>query len=131
MAEIFLRMRRYAAELFDNSNAVCHLAMDESIAGKKLNMEQRRDVYLIYKESMNNILKHAAATNIWIDIQWQSGKLYMGIKDDGKGFDPFVITDRNGLRNIRFRTDKWKGSTSVTTTPDSGCLIEIIIPLEE
>ena len=131
MAEIFLRMRRYAAELFDNSNAVCHLAMDESIAGKKLNMEQRRDVYLIYKECMNNILKHAAATNIWIDIQWQSGKLYMKIKDDGKGFNLSGATDRNGLRNIRFRTDKWKGSTSVTTTPGSGCLIEIIIPLEE
>ena len=94
-------------------------------------MEQRRDVYLIYKECMNNILKHAAATNIWIDIQWQSGKLYMKIKDDGKGFNLSGATDRNGLRNIRFRTDKWKGCTSVTTTPDSGCLIEIIIPLEK
>ena len=131
MEEILLKMRRYAAELFDNSNTVCHLNMDEMIAGKKLNMEQRRDVYLIYKESMNNIRKHAAANNVWIDMQLQSGKLYIKIKDDGKGFDPFVVTDRNGLRNIRLRTDKWKGSTLVTTAPGNGSLIEIIIPLAE
>lgn len=131
MEEILLRMRRYAAELFDNSNTVCHLTMDEMIAGKKLNMEQRRDVYLIYKESMNNILKHAAANNVWIDMQWQSGRLYIKIKDDGKGFDPLVVTDRNGLRNIRSRIDKWKGSTSVITTPGNGCFIEIILPLAE
>ena len=131
MEEILLKMRRYAAELFDNSNTVCHLIMDKMIAGKKLNMEQRRDVYLIYKESMNNIFKHAMANNVWIDIQLQSGKLYIKIKDDGKGFDPFIVTDRNGLKNIRSRTDKWKGSTSVTTTPGTGLLIEIILPLAE
>ena len=131
MEEILLKMRRYAAELFDNSNTVCHLTMDEMIAGKKLNMEQRRDVYLIYKEAMNNILKHAMANNVWIDMQWQSGKLYMKIKDDGIGFDSLVVTDRNGLRNIRLRTDKWKGSTLVTTAPGNGSLIEIIIALAE
>src|SRR5438876_11163484 len=61
MEEILLRMRRYAAELFDNSKTSFQLNLDETVTGKKINMEQRRDVYLIYKESMNNILKHASA----------------------------------------------------------------------
>jgi len=130
MEETLSRMRRYAAELFDNSNTVCHLAMQETAVGKKLNMEQRRDVYLIYKESMNNILKHAAASNVWIDILRQNGKLHLRIKDDGKGFEPSVITDRNGLKNIRFRVEKWKGVLSVITAPGSGTDVEIIIPLE-
>ena len=130
MEETLSRMRRYAAELFDNSNTVCHLAMQETIAGKKLNMEQRRDLYLIYKESMNNILKHAAARNVWINIHRQNGNLHLKIKDDGKGFDPSVITDRNGLKNIRFRTEKWKGTLSIITAPGKGTHIEMTIPLE-
>ena len=129
MEEIMLRMRRYAADLFDNSNTLCHLAMDENVATKKLNMEQRRDVYLIYKEAMNNIIKHASASNVWISLQWQSGKLCMKIKDDGKGFEPVIISHRNGLKNIRSRTEKWKGSTAIEAAPGKGTLIEIIIPL--
>ena len=130
MEETLSRMRRYAADLFDNSNTICHLSMQETAAGKKLNMEQRRDVYLIYKESMNNVHKHATAANVWINIHRQKGNLHLKIKDDGKGFEPSIITDRNGLKNIRSRTEKWKGSLSVKTAPGSGTDIEIIIPLE-
>ncbi len=129
LEETLTRMRRYAAELFDNSNTICHLSLDEAAAGKKLNMEQRRDLYLIYKESMNNIFKHAAANNVWIDVQWRNGKLHVKIKDDGNGFDPSVNTNGNGLKNILSRTEKWKGSTTIEATPGNGALIEIIIPL--
>jgi ligand-binding sensor domain-containing protein/two-component sensor histidine kinase len=129
--ETLARMRRYAAELFDNSKTTCHLNLDESVTGKKLNMEQRRDVYLIYKESLNNIYKHALANNVWIDVQLQKGKLHLKMKDDGKGFDPSMLTNRNGLKNIRTRTSKWKGSVNIETAPGNGTLIEIIIPLAE
>jgi len=129
MEETFSRMRRYAAELFDSSTTSCHLDFDETILKKKLNMEQRRDVYLIYKESMNNIFKHASANNVWIDVRWKNGKLQLRIKDDGKGFDASVVTNRNGLRNIHSRTLKWKGTTLITTTPGNGTLIEILFPL--
>jgi len=129
MEEILLRMRRYAAELFDNSKTIFHLDIDETVAGKKINMEQRRDLYLVYKESMNNIVKHASAYNVWIDVQWQNGKLSLRIKDDGKGFDSSVVTNRNGLRNIHFRTEKWKGTTLIKTSPGNGTLIEIMWPV--
>jgi two-component sensor histidine kinase len=131
MEETMSRMRRYAAELFDDSSTNCHLDLDENVAGRKLNMEARRDVYLIYKESMNNIVKHASAKNVWIDAKWRNGKLQLNVKDDGKGFDDSVVTNRNGLKNIRSRTEKWKGTASIKTAPGSGTLIEIIIPLAE
>jgi signal transduction histidine kinase len=129
--EIFTRMRRYAADLFDNSNTLCHLNLDKTVAEKKLNMEQRRDLYLIYKESMNNIHKHAFAKNVWIDVLWLNNKLHLKIKDDGKGFNPSVVTNRNGLKNIRSRTGKWKGSTNIISSPGNGTLIEIELPLAE
>lgn len=129
--ETLARMRRYAAELFDNSNTRCHLSMDENIATKKFNMEQRRDFFLIYKEAMNNIFKHAEANNIWIDVKWQNNQLQLKIKDDGKGFEQSVISHRNGLRNMRARTEKWKGHISMETARNKGTLIEITIPIAE
>jgi signal transduction histidine kinase len=131
MEEIFTRMRRYAADLFDNSNTICHLSIDETVAGKKLNMEQRRDLYLIYKESMNNIRKHASANNVWIEVQSQNRKLHLKIKDDGKGFEPSVTTNSNGLKNIRTRVGKWKGSININTSPGDGTAIEIVLPFAE
>ena len=127
--EILLRMRRYAAELFDNSKTNFHLDIDELVTRKKINMEQRRDVYLIYKESMNNIVKHASAHNVWIDVQLQNDMLCLKIKDDGKGFDSSVISSRNGLRNIHSRTEKWKGTALINTSPGKGTSIEIILPV--
>lgn len=130
MAEIMTRMRRYAGELFDNSNTVVHLELEETIAGKKLNMEQRRDLFLVYKESMNNIVKYALAKNVWIGMQMQKGNLLLKIKDDGKGFESSVITSGNGLRNMRSRAVKWKGSACIESVPGKGTLVEIIIPIE-
>jgi len=131
MEETMSRMRRYAADLFDTSNTTLHLNMDEHIAGKKLKMEQRRDVYLIYKELLNNIVKHAYAKNVWINTLWQNGKLLLKIEDDGKGFNHFIANKGNGLKNISARTEKWKGSTNILASPGKGTVIEIIIPLEE
>lgn len=129
MEEIFSRMRRYAAELFDNSKTIYLLSLDETVGGKKLNMEQRGDVYLIYKESMNNIFKHAEAGTVWIEVKWQNSKLHLKIEDDGKGFEPSIVSDRNGLRNIRFRTEKWKGSLHIKTAPGKGTIVEISMPV--
>lgn len=129
IAQIFSRMRRYAAELFDNSHVTCHLNLNEGDGAMKLNMEQRRDLYLIYKEALNNIYKHALAKNIWIDAQLQNGKLYLKIKDDGRGFDPTAKTNGNGLKNIAARVGRWKGITNTYSSVGNGSVLEIIMPL--
>lgn len=80
---------------------------------------------------MNNIHKHAFAKNIWIEVLWLNNKLHLKIKDDGKGFEPSIITNSNGLKNIHSRTEKWKGSANIKTAPGNGTLIEIVLPLED
>ena len=131
LPETMARMRRYAAELFDNSRVNCHLDLDEKTGNKKLSMEQRRDVYLIYKEALNNIHKHANANNVWIHVIQHQNHLHMQIKDDGKGFNTNSITDRNGLKNLRSRVDKWNGKIKIRSMENKGTDIEIEIPLKE
>jgi len=124
-------MRRYAAELFDNSDIDCHLQLDENASDKKLSMEQRRDVYLIYKEGLNNIHKHAHAKNVWINVHQNQNHLTMQIKDDGKGFATSSVTHRNGLKNLRSRVEKWNGKIQIGSETDKGTTIDIKIPLKE
>jgi signal transduction histidine kinase/ligand-binding sensor domain-containing protein len=131
LQETLARMRRYTAELFDNSEIKCHLQLDENSSDKKMGMEQRRDVYLIYKEALNNVRKHAGANNVWIVVMQHQNNLHMEIKDDGKGFNTELLTHRNGLKNLKLRTEKWNGKINVLSQEDKGTVVEIKIPLKE
>ena len=131
LEETMARMRRYAAELFDNSETNCYLQLDEKGSNKKLSMEQRRDLYLIYKEALTNIHKHAVAKNIWIKVEQSQNHLLMQIKDDGKGFSNDMITHRNGLKNLRSRVEKWNGKIGIQSKENKGTDIEIKIPLKD
>ena len=93
-------------------------------------MEQRRDFYLVFKECMNNIYKHASAKNISVSISVKNGILQMHITDDGKGFDPEIITDRNGLKNLKTRVEKWRGIIKINAGTGKGSNIEIMMPVK-
>jgi signal transduction histidine kinase len=94
-------------------------------------MEQRRDVYLIYKEILNNIHKHAEAAHVWIDVLQQQDQLDIKIRDDGKGFNTNLTTNRNGLNNLRSRVEKWNGKIEIRSLEKKGTVIEIKLPLRE
>jgi glucose-6-phosphate-specific signal transduction histidine kinase len=84
--EVILRMRRYAGELFDADKINYAIQLDGKLSSMKLSMEQRRDLYLLFKESVNNIHKHAAAANVSISITGEDHSILMKVEDDGKGF---------------------------------------------
>ena len=129
MEEIIARMRRYAADLFDSSDINYQLDLDEAVAGKRLRMEQRRDVYLIYKESLNNIYKHANARKVWIRARINQRSFELVIKDDGKGFDPGQPSHRNGLKNLRERVAKLNGKFNIQSGIEEGTTITISMPV--
>jgi len=131
LQETMARMRRYAAELFDNSETDCHLQLEESSDNRKLSMEQRRDVYLIYKEALTNIHKHAGAKNVWINVSQNQNYLLIKIRDDGTGFKIEQTTHRNGLKNLRSRVEKWNGKINIQSEKNKGTGIEIKIPLKD
>lgn len=123
------RMRRYAAEMFDGANISYSLQLNEQFEQYKLNMDQRRDCFLLFKESINNIYKHAQAKNVSIKVWVERNQLHMEIKDDGKGFDTSLTTSRNGLKNMHSRIKKWKGSVQIQSEQGKGTLTELRFPL--
>jgi two-component sensor histidine kinase len=131
MEQTVARMRRYAAELFDAANIRYELQLDPVFEEKKLDMEQRRDIYLLFKESVNNISKHAGAREVSIQLAIVHNHLLLQVKDDGKGFDTMKEFNRHGLKGMKERVNKWKGKITVESAEQKGTVIEIRLPLSK
>jgi signal transduction histidine kinase len=129
MPEVTARMRRYAADVFDGTAIRHSVSADEKSLPDKLSTGKRRDLFFVFKEAINNIQKHAMATEVEIQIEAKAGDLLMQVTDNGKGFDTDQPTHRNGLKNIQLRMQKWGGTVTVRSSPDKGTLLKIHLPV--
>lgn len=131
LSETMARMRRFAGDLFDNSPTQCVLEIEEKAGDKKINMEQRRDLYLIYKEALVNIHKHAKAHNARIRVSFSDNTVKLEIEDDGQGFQPEQETHRNGIKNLKLRVAKWNGKFNIDSGKNQGTRITMNMPVKE
>jgi len=88
-------------------------------------------VYRIVQELLNNTLKHAAATDVFVQLVREANRLSIVVEDNGKGFDTNLITESKGAgwMNIRSRVDYLKGQLDIHSEPGKGTLVNIEIPL--
>jgi signal transduction histidine kinase len=100
-------IRSYALEYFENTGINCQTNIEEDIPNIAVGGEIRRNIYLVVKESLNNILKHSMATNVNITLKREREGLSLYIQDNGKGID-FDNLRRfgNGLVNMRKRMEE-------------------------
>lgn len=101
--------------------------LPENVPSTVLRGEKRQHIFLIVKESVHNIIKHAAAKNIDIKFEIKQKHLLIMIKDDGKGFDLTKIVSGNGIANIRKRIEALEGKMNIKNK--EGTKIEFTIPL--
>ncbi len=131
LQEIIPRMRRYAAEVLSGKNVLFNVRVPDNIQQIKFSMEKRHDVYLLFKEIVNNIHKHADARQVLIEIEMDDSSFRLHVKDDGKGFNADQQNDRNGLLNLKMRTERWKGNLTITAEKQKGADINIVLPLKK
>ncbi|HYV95620.1 MAG TPA: two-component regulator propeller domain-containing protein [Chitinophagales bacterium] len=104
------RMNAFANELLEAKNCNVHLRITPELQRLHLDMSQRKNLYLIFKEAINNAAKYADCRNVWIDISMNgSHKIMMSIKDDGKGFNINGESKGNGLLSMRKRAAELNG----------------------
>ena len=118
VSDLTQRMRRFAADILTLRSIRFHFQSGEEVGDIVVRSNLRREVFLIYKESINNIVKHAGAKNVWTEIDVVVGKLTVTIRDDGKGFDPTNLDIKekgNGLASMRRRTQEIGGNFDLTS----------------
>ena len=94
----------------------------------KITMEQRRNVYLIFKEAVNNIAKHAEATKVTITMKEEKDGIRLTLEDNGKGFNITDNYEGNGLKNYRRRAAESFIEFDIKSTPSVGTWISMLIP---
>ena len=107
-----------------------------TVTGEIEYMESSKELVLfrIIQECCNNILKHAEAKNIFLELAYQQNLLSVKIRDDGKGFDPNDtsrqknIRSNAGLKNIQQRAEMIDGKASIISQPEKGTTVFIEIP---
>jgi signal transduction histidine kinase len=88
-------------------------------------------LYRIAQELTNNVVKHAAAENLLIQVNRFDHDLTITIEDDGKGFDPLKLSEGIGLQNVRSRIAYLDGKMDMDTVVGAGTTITILVPLKE
>ena len=93
----------------------------------KLPMNVRKNIYLIFKEATNNMVKYSGADKASFSIKGKKNNLTMLIRDNGKGFDTSQYTNGNGLRNMRSRAKELGGHFMIDSGLGKGTTIELSI----
>ncbi len=94
-----------------------------------LSKELSMTVYRIIQEALTNVVKHAQATQLSVQLSTKPQSLDLQVLDNGKGFNPSKNTTGFGLRGIKERTLGLGGTCQIWSAPGAGCRISVILPL--
>ncbi len=123
------RMLNFANELCGPHGINLEFDKNATNSALKMPMELRRDLYLIFKESINNAVKYSHCHTIHVAISNLENRIEMRVSDDGIGFDPNAITTGNGLSNMQKRAVAHQGHITVQSSPGKGTEIIAEFPI--
>ena len=119
----------YARELFSSTAIVCRLRIQMEPDGIVLTEAVRHSLFLAVKETLNNVIRHASATEVELQISQLDNRLRIVITDNGNGFDWNSIQHGNGLTNLQERLQVMRGECHFESHPGNGTTVKFIVPL--
>jgi len=128
------RMRAFAVEMLEPKGCLIHFHTVEKINTLTLDMAQRKNLYLIFKEAINNAAKYSACSNVFIDLTMKANnRIHLRVKDDGKGFDlNYAVNGNrqdnfggNGLSSIYKRSQELNGEVKIITAFGKGTEVDL------
>ena len=125
------RMRNFASVLFSSRNINLHFHSDEGIMRCNLGMQQRKNLFLIFKEAVNNAAKYSGSNNVYVSLYKYNGHLYLEVKDEGKGFDIGEASLGNGLKNMKSRSKEISANLEITTDQGKGTKVSLKLPITQ
>jgi signal transduction histidine kinase len=117
---------QFATDYLRDAGIRCLLDFPEQSPEREVPANVRHNLFLVVKEALQNIVKHARATEVWLRITTSAQTLKVVVEDNGCGFDqPPENALADGLRNIRQRLDEIGGRCQIQSRPGAGTIITI------
>ncbi len=129
LGDLSVRIRRFASELFGARDIDCVVATPESDESLKLGIEMRRQLLLVAKEAIHNVIRHAGSTQVTIELKQERHAVVFRIQDNGKGFDAQAAADGHGIASMRSRAQRLGGKLAIESGNGHGTMLEFHIPI--
>lgn len=144
LASVIARVRQFALDLLEPQGIAFTVATPDGAERVRLGPEERRHLYLILKEAVNNIVKHSGASRATIAFAAEGPRLRVEVRDDGRGLSdapareaqapPIASRPRgprggHGLENMAYRAAQMGGRLEIRPAPGGGTLIDLHLPL--
>ncbi len=121
---------KYAQEYFALAGLTHRLEVPDQLPATPVPPDVRHNVFLAFKESVNNVVKHAQATAVKVRLTFEAGRFTFEIEDNGRGLPVGAENKgRNGLRNMRKRMEDVGGEFSVSPAPPHGTRVRLTAPI--
>lgn len=129
--DILLRMKKFAAEIFEQTGVECEMELPGDGAALKIPMEKRRHFYLIYKEAVNNALNHSGCSRACIQMKYsrKDSSLILVVEDNGRGFESGEAASGNGIGNMRRRARLIGATLEISSSTGCGTSVRLSFPL--
>lgn len=127
VGNLVVRLREYVGQTFEPRGMQALIQATDAVEQIVLPLQLRKDVILICKEALHNVLKHAGATAVVVQLDVAQEKLMVEIKDDGK-WQHRTHTSGTGLRSMRERAQQHGGAMDIMQQ-DTGTTVRLTLPL--
>jgi len=145
LSSLVSRIRHFASDVLEAKGIAWDFQVPSNIEKVKLTPEQRRHIYLIFKEALNNIVRHAGCSSVSLSFVIDDHQVVADICDDGQGFDYAEQKERvggrageraggrasgQGLRNMHMRAGQLGGRLEIDSAPGKGTHVKLLVPLK-
>lgn len=129
LQDLTQRMRYFASDIFTSKNIALQFRATGEQTNIQLGANIRREIFLIFKEAVNNIVRHSQCTSVNIEIALTNNLLSLKLKDNGKGFDLAQQSKGHGLTSMHDRADSINGQLEVISNIDQGMQVNLTVPI--
>ena len=144
LSQVVSRVRQFASDVFEAKGVSWDFQVPPELEQIRLGPEQRRHLFLIFKEAINNTARYADCRHVSLSLTLTRHQLWGDIRDDGRGFagpapgpqmtgnggDP-ASANGHGLENMQRRAAQIGGQVSIESSPGRGTTIKLMIPLKK
>ena len=123
---------KYAQDYFALANISFRSDLPPNLPATRILPEVRHNVFLAFKEAVNNVVKHAHATQARVSLRLEPEQFILGVEDNGRGLGDLSEKQlRNGLKNMRKRLADVQGGFDIGPGSAGGTAVRFIVPLKK
>ncbi|MBI1804842.1 MAG: ATP-binding protein [Ignavibacteria bacterium] len=127
--DVLTHLKNFAQEMLSMKGIDYSFNVQQEARQLNLPLDARKNILLVFKEAINNIVKHAHCKRVEIDLELRNGQFEMRIADDGKGIASTILRPGHGLMNMRMRAQAIGGEFDIKTTKGQGTVVLLKLPV--